>query len=223
MTSFVGREHELAQVAALLGARRLVTLTGPGGMGKTRLALAGRLRQLDAAVPFPDGAWFVDLAPLADPALVPDAVAQTLGVRETAGRPPEEALRDHLREQRLLLVLDNCEHLLPGVAPAGGRPAGGRPRGHGAGHQPRAPAGGGEREHPVPPLALPRPGAAGGPGAAPADPARSRSTRRWPCSSSGPRRSRPDFAVTNATAPAVVECATAWTGCPWRSSWRRRG
>jgi hypothetical protein len=114
-TPFLGREGEVAEVVALLrrGDARLLTLTGPGGGGKTRLALQAAADALDA---FPDGAWFVPLAPLADPALVPSAVAQALGVAEQGGRPVAELLRDHLAGRRLLLLLDNCEHLLDGAA-----------------------------------------------------------------------------------------------------------
>ena len=111
--SFVGRERELAAVAGLLATARLLTLTGPGGVGKTRLAL-----QAAAAVRarFPDGVWLVELAPLADAALVPQAVAAAVGVREAQGRPLRATLSDALRPQRLLLVLDNCEHLLAACA-----------------------------------------------------------------------------------------------------------
>ena len=113
LTSFVGREAEVAEVARLLREAPLVTLTGPGGVGKTRLALevAGR-----AAGAWPDGVGFVDLAPIADPELVPEAVAAALGLRETPGRPLLATLTDALRPKRLLLVLDNCEHLLDAAA-----------------------------------------------------------------------------------------------------------
>ena len=113
LTSFVGRERELGEVAALLGAHRLVTLTGPGGTGKTRLALQAAAEALEA---YPDGVWLVDLAALADPALVPQAVAAAVGVREEPGRPLLATLADALRPRRLLLLLDNCEHLLDACA-----------------------------------------------------------------------------------------------------------
>jgi predicted ATPase len=113
LTSFVGRAQECAAVAELLASQRLVTLTGPGGTGKTRLALhvaADRLEQ------FSNGVWLVELAPLADPLLVPLAVASVLGLREEAGRPLLTVLTDYLRTRTLLLLLDNCEHLLDACA-----------------------------------------------------------------------------------------------------------
>ena len=113
LTSFVGRERELAEVAALLAAHRLVTLTGAGGTGKTRLALQAAADALEA---YPDGVWLAELAALADPALVPQAVAAAIGVREEPGRPLLATLTDALRPKRLLLVLDNCEHLVEACA-----------------------------------------------------------------------------------------------------------
>ncbi len=109
MTSFIGRENEIDEVRRLLADHRLVTLTGSGGTGKTRLAL-----QVASEVfrHFINGAWLVELAPLADPALVPKTVASALGVSETAGRDIRDSLVDFLRQKQLLLILDNCEHLL---------------------------------------------------------------------------------------------------------------
>jgi predicted ATPase/class 3 adenylate cyclase len=113
LTSFVGRERELAAVREALSACRLVTLTGPGGVGKTRLALQAAADLLEV---YPDGVWLVDLAPLADAALVPQAVAAAVGVREIPGRPLLATLTDTLSPKRLLLVLDNCEHLADACA-----------------------------------------------------------------------------------------------------------
>src|SRR5262249_14705784 len=109
LTSFVGRVRELAEVTQLLGATRLLTLTGTGGSGKTRLALAAATDLVGA---FRDGVWLAELAPLADPALVPQAVARALGLREEPGRSLAETLANALQHRRLLLTLDNCEHLL---------------------------------------------------------------------------------------------------------------
>ncbi|CAN5201273.1 hypothetical protein BH24ACT17_BH24ACT17_13420 [soil metagenome] len=105
LSSFVGREKELAEVKRLLEDTRLLTLTGAGGCGKTRLALAIASELLEG---FEDGVWMVELVPLADPSLVPQAVASTLGVREEPGRSPTETLSDYLGSKKLLLVLDNC-------------------------------------------------------------------------------------------------------------------
>jgi predicted ATPase len=113
VTSFVGRERELAEVGRLLAAGRLATLTGPGGTGKTRLALHAAA---DALEGHPDGVWLAELAALADPALVPQAVAAAVGVREEPGRPLLPTLTAALAPRRVLLVLDNCEHLLDACA-----------------------------------------------------------------------------------------------------------
>ena len=113
LTSFIGREQELAQVKGLLAKTRLLTLTGWGGTGKTRLALQAAADLLEG---FRDGVWLVELAPLSDPNLVDQAVASTVQVREEPGRPILDTLADHLRDKDLLLVLDNCEHVLEACA-----------------------------------------------------------------------------------------------------------
>jgi Bacterial transcriptional activator domain len=132
LTSFVGRDAELAQVAGLLGAHRLLTLTGPGGAGKTRLAVEAARAELDAT---PGGVWLVELAPVTDPAEVPSAALAALGLREQAllyargplGAPADEQadalgrLLAALAGQRALLVLDNCEHLVAAAARLAGR------------------------------------------------------------------------------------------------------
>src|ERR687890_47424 len=113
LSSFVGREEELTEVKRLLKNARLLTLTGSGGCGKTRLALAAATNLVEG---FGEGVWLVELAPLADPSLVPQAVASTLGVREQQGRSLTETLSNHLGSKRVLLVLDNCEHLVGACA-----------------------------------------------------------------------------------------------------------
>ena len=113
VTTLVGRADEIDRVRADLGASRIVTLAGPGGSGKTRLALAVASAARDK---FPHGVWFVDLAALRDPVLLEPTIAVALGVRETPDRTASEALRGHLRERTVLLVLDNLEQLLPAAA-----------------------------------------------------------------------------------------------------------
>ncbi len=109
ITTFVGREREIAAAKGLLSERRLLTLTGPGGCGKTRLALAVAR---SFAAEFEDGIRLVELASLSDPSLVGRAVAGALSVREQPGRPLDETLLEHLASREALLVLDNCEHLI---------------------------------------------------------------------------------------------------------------
>ena len=108
LTSFVGRRREVAEIRRLLSESRLVTLTGVGGAGKTRLSLrvAADLRRV-----FPDGVWFVELAALDDHALLTQTIASTLGVRDRTARWPVSALAEYLSDKHMLLVLDNCEHL----------------------------------------------------------------------------------------------------------------
>jgi non-specific serine/threonine protein kinase len=108
LTSFVGREQELTEVKRLLGTTRLLTLTGSGGCGKTRLAQEVASR---AWGDYPDGVWLAELAPLAEPPLVADAVATALGLHPV-GQPATSLLKDYLRDKEALLVLDNCEHLV---------------------------------------------------------------------------------------------------------------
>jgi hypothetical protein len=113
LSSFVGREREISELKGLVGQTRLLTLTGPGGSGKTRLALA--VAQ-EAVEEFEDGTWWVELAPVSDPELVPRAVARVLNVPELPGHTPTGALVDHLKGRKVLLILDNCEHLVEGCA-----------------------------------------------------------------------------------------------------------
>jgi predicted ATPase/DNA-binding CsgD family transcriptional regulator len=112
LTSFIGRERELAQAKRLLQGSYLVTLTGPGGSGKTRLCIA---LAAEVAGDYPDGVYFVPLAPVRDPGLVPSTIAQSIGLQDARDRPLMEHLVSQLRERQLLIVLDNFEHLLAGA------------------------------------------------------------------------------------------------------------
>jgi predicted ATPase/class 3 adenylate cyclase/DNA-binding CsgD family transcriptional regulator len=204
LTSFIGREAELADVGRLVGQHRLVTLTGSGGVGKTRLAAAVAAELAGA---HPDGAWWVELAPLTDPALVTEALLGVLHVGDAPGSSALQRLTAHLATRDLLVILDNCEHVLeacaamseavlrtcPGVAVlATSREALGV---------------GGEVTWQVPPLALP--------------------AKNMPCpveslgSYDAVRlfvdravKARPNFAVTNATAPVVAEICARLDGIP---------
>jgi predicted ATPase/DNA-binding CsgD family transcriptional regulator len=113
LTSFIGRERELAQAKRLLEGSYLVTLTGPGGSGKTRLCIA---LAAEVAADYPDGVYFVRLAPVRDPGLVPSTIAQGIGLQDARDRPLMEHLVNQLRGRQLLLVLDNFEHLLAGAS-----------------------------------------------------------------------------------------------------------
>jgi predicted ATPase/DNA-binding CsgD family transcriptional regulator len=151
LTSFVGREREIAAVQRLLAETHLLTLTGPGGVGKTRLTLAAATGATDL---FPDGVHVVTLAALADPSLVLPAIAAALGIREVAGQSPIERLAGHLRSKRALLVLDNFEPVLAAAGDVAGLLAAGPAvRALVTSREPLHVAG--EQRFPVPPLALP--------------------------------------------------------------------
>ncbi|MCH8275181.1 MAG: tetratricopeptide repeat protein [Armatimonadetes bacterium] len=113
LTSFIGRDAEMAEVKRLLGSTRLLTLSGAGGCGKTRLALQAAADVMDL---FPDGVWLVDLVGLSDPSLVPQAVLAAIGGELRAQRPPLETAAETLGEKTVLLLVDNCEHLVEGCA-----------------------------------------------------------------------------------------------------------
>jgi len=117
LSSFVGRERELVEIKRLLPRTRLLTLVGMGGIGKTRLGLQVAA---EVSAAYPHGTWLVDLASLVDPALVPSSVAQVLGTRDVAGTPLIETLCRQVQGQQMLLLLDNCEHLLEACAELAG-------------------------------------------------------------------------------------------------------
>jgi predicted ATPase/DNA-binding CsgD family transcriptional regulator len=199
-TSFIGRQEELATIARLLRTSRLVTLTGPGGSGKTRLVIeaAGRL-----AEHFPDGLAFVSLAPLAAPDLVGKAIAQQLGVGETAGRSLHEALASALGERRLLLVLDNFEHLLP-AAPLVGELLAQAPGLKVLATSREALHLYGEHELRVLPLSLPQPGEDG----------QQLANEAMLLFAARAQAAAPGFALTTATAPLVAAICRRLDGLP---------
>jgi predicted ATPase/DNA-binding SARP family transcriptional activator len=154
LTSFVGRERQRAEIARAMGTTRLLTLTGAGGCGKTRMALAVAA---DVASAYPEGVWFVDLATLGDGDLLSQEVAAVLGVREETRRPLLATLADALRAQEILLILDNCEHLIEPCARFAQALLGACPRLHILATR-REPLGvAGETTWLVPSLALPDP------------------------------------------------------------------
>lgn len=113
LTSFIGRERELAEARSRLEGARLLTMIGPGGTGKTRLSIQLGTELLEA---FKDGVWLVELAPISDPSLVMQTIASALDIREISGTPLKDLVHDYLREKQLLFILDNCEHLVEASA-----------------------------------------------------------------------------------------------------------
>ncbi|HSG45359.1 MAG TPA: adenylate/guanylate cyclase domain-containing protein, partial [Anaerolineales bacterium] len=113
LTSFIGRESEIDEVKDKLKEHRLVTLTGSGGTGKTRLSLQVAAEVIEK---FDHGIWFVELAPLTDPDLIPQTILSAIGIREQEGKTPLDLLKEYLSEKRTLIVLDNCEHLISASA-----------------------------------------------------------------------------------------------------------
>ncbi len=113
LTSFIGREKEIAEIKQDLKEHRLVTLTGSGGTGKTRLSLQVAADVVDS---FPNGVWFIELAPLADPDLIPQTILSEIGIVEQQGKDPLDVLKEYLQDKQTLIVLDNCEHLVSASA-----------------------------------------------------------------------------------------------------------
>ncbi|MER6378739.1 hypothetical protein [Streptomyces sp. NPDC001250] len=194
-TSFVGRRTEVAGVRSLLGASRLVTLTGAGGVGKTRLALevaAGSVRA------FPGGVRLVDLAPVRESSAVPGVVADALGVADVGTRPVVELLVAHLSGRRMLVVLDNCEHLVDACALLVQRLLSVAPELRILATSRETLRVTGEHVFAVAPL----------PQADATELLRQRTAAV-----------RPGFEVTEANQAWPPGCVRAWTGCRWRSSW----
>jgi len=113
VSSFIGRQREISEIKQLMSTSRLMTLTGAGGSGKTRLAIEVASQSFSQ---FPDGVWLIDFAPLREASLIPQTVASVLGVLEQSGRSPIQVLNDFLRAKTLLLIFDNCEHLAASCA-----------------------------------------------------------------------------------------------------------
>ena len=204
ISSFIGRKEEVAQVETLLGRTRLLTLTGMGGTGKTRLALQVAANLLTGEG---DGVWLVELAPLADPALVPQAVAQALGVREAAGMPVSRTLVEALKGKRLLLVLDNCEHVLDACASLATDLLRACPLVHILASSREALGVAGEQTFRVPSLSLPDPKAPPTAEGVSACEAGRLFTERA-------RQAQPAFAVTDENAPAVAAVCRRLDGIP---------
>jgi len=204
-TPLLGREQDVQAVQRLLvrEAARLVTLTGPGGTGKTRLGLEVAATLLDQ---FEDGALFVDLAPIADPALVVPTVGRALGVPDAAGRPMFEMVVSHLHGRRLLLLLDNFEQILE-AATIIGELLRECPLLSALVTSRAALQISGEREFPVPPLALPAE-------AGPLTPAHLGQYAALVLFVERAVAIRPEFAVTAANLPAIVELCTRLDGLP---------
>ena len=203
LTTFVGRQSEVDEARRILATTRLLTLTGPGGTGKTRLAIrvAAGLGST-----FDDGVFFVDLSSLTDPALVGATVARTLGLSEQPQRPIFELLKEHLEPRQLLLVLDNFEHLLPAreviqqlLAAA--------PRLKALVTSRSTLNLSGEQEFSVPPLTLPDPGAVG-------DLERASQYEAVALFIERARAARPAFSITNESAQAVAEICVRLDGLP---------
>ena len=203
-TALLGRERELAEVRKLYeDGARLVTLTGPGGTGKTRLGLQVAADLLDA---FEHGVFLVELAPISDPALVPSTVAQALGVRDIGSRPIVDAVKKHLRSRSVLLLLDNFEQVLPAAAVAADLLA--ACPGLAVLATSREPLRlRGEHEYAVPPLALPEAGLGTTSEVVSQAPAVALFVQRA-------RAVRADFALTDENAAAVAEVCARLDGLP---------
>lgn len=205
LTSFIGREKELREVADHIATSRLVTLTGAGGCGKTRLALQSAPDLMET---FKDGVWLVELAPLSDPALIVQRVATILRVKEEAGIPLEQPLFQFLQTQKLLLILDNCEHLLSASALLAAQILRACPDVHVLATSREMLGISGELTYRVPPLSLPDPKAEG---------ISAERLSQYEAVRLFIARAilvKPDFTVSNANAPALASICHQLDGIP---------
>ncbi|MER7986170.1 LuxR C-terminal-related transcriptional regulator [Streptomyces noursei] len=204
LTSFVGRRHDVIAVRQLFSVSRLVTLTGIGGVGKTRLGrqAAGEMRRA-----FPDGVFLVELASLTDPNLLPQAVIDAVGIREQPAREPVAVIGEHLREHKALLILDNCEHLVEATGDLADEILRSAPDVKIMATSQHALRIAGEHIYPVPPLLAPDPGDAPQPGTA----------RQYPSVALFADRAAaavPGFAITPDNEAAVVRLCHRLEGIP---------
>ena len=203
LTSFIGRQTELTELQTLLRDKRILTLTGPGGSGKTRLAIQVANEMIDE---FRNGVVFVALAPLTDARFVASTIAQPLGIKETAGRSMADSLQDYLRSKSLLLVLDNFEQVIAAAALVAQLLAA-CPELKVLITSREALRIGGEHEYPVPPLPLPDLSQLPSPEALSQNAAVELFIRRA-------KAVKPDFQLTNETAPSVAEICHRLDGLP---------
>jgi predicted ATPase/DNA-binding SARP family transcriptional activator len=204
LTSFIGRVRELDEISEMIGIARHITLTGPAGVGKTRLALEAAAR---VQAGFPDGLWLVDFSPLSDPARAPQALAATLGVPEQTGRPLPEVVGDYLMSKRALLVLDNCEHITAACAELAEYLLRRCPEVRVLATSREVLGTAGEQVYGVPSLSLPDPRRL----AAPDELTGYEAVRLF---ADRAALSRPGFALTDASTPAVVQICRRLDGIP---------
>ncbi len=203
-TALVGRETALADLAVALTEHRIVTLTGAGGSGKTRLALQAATDGLDD---FADGAWFADLSALEDDAQVAGAVALAVGLRESGAQGMRDVLLEHVASRALLLVLDNCEHVVAGVAALAEDLLRAAPNARVLATSREPLRIHGERVMPVPPLSLPDPADA-------ADPARVADHAAVRLFTDRAREVKPGFELDESNALDVVQLVRRLDGIP---------
>ncbi|MBB6051618.1 adenylate/guanylate cyclase domain-containing protein [Armatimonas rosea] len=204
VTSFIGRKREMEEIKSLLATTSLLTLTGSGGCGKTRLSLQVAAEVLEH---YPQGVWLVELAPLTNPALVPQMVAEVLGVRESPGETLTKSLQGFLKGKQLLLVLDNCEHVLESVALLGDTLLRSCPSIRMLASSREALGISGESTYRIPSLSLPQPS----PHHTPESLSQFEAVRLF---LERATTAKPDFLVTNENAPALASVCYRLDGIP---------